>query len=87
MTVGLICLLVKFPKEIFRIEFPKIVNKVVKNLRTKDNDERQFARKVLIEIVRITGPYFFHYILKELKYFLKEGWEMHILNFTVFTLI
>jgi len=87
MTVGLIRLLVKFPKEIFRIEFPKIVNKVVKNLRTKDNDERQFARKVLVEIVRITGPYFFHYILKELKYFLKEGWEMHILNFTVFTLI
>lgn len=87
MTIGLIRLLIKFPKEIFRIEFPKIINKVVKNLRTKDNDERSFTRKVLLEIVRITGPYFFHYIVKELKFFLKNGWETHILNYTVYTLL
>lgn len=87
MTIGLIRLLIKFPKEIFRLEFPKIVNKVVKNLKTKDNDERTFTRKVLLEIVRLTGPYFFHYILKELTFFLKDGWEAHILNFTVFTLL
>ncbi|KAL4488796.1 hypothetical protein ABPG72_016449 [Tetrahymena utriculariae] len=87
MTIALIKLLIKFPKEIFRIEFPKLVNKVVKNLRTKDNDERNFTRKVLLEIVRMTGPYFFHYIVKELKFFLKNGWESHILNYTIYTLL
>lgn len=87
MTIALIRLMIKFPKEIFRIEFPKIINKVVKNLRTKDNDERNFTRKVLLEIVRMTGPYFFHYIVKELKFFLKNGWESHILNYTIYTLL
>lgn len=87
MTIALVRLLIKFPKEIFRIEFPKIINKVVKNLRTKDNDERSFTRKVLLEIVRMTGPYFFHYIVKELKFFLRNGWESHILNYTVYTLL
>jgi hypothetical protein len=48
MTIGLVKLLIKFPKEIFMMEFPKIINKVVKNLKTKENDERDFTRKVLL---------------------------------------
>jgi U3 small nucleolar RNA-associated protein 20 len=60
---------------------------VVKNLKTKDNDERNFTRKVLIEILKITGPYFLHYIIKELKFYLNKGWENHILNYTIYTLL
>jgi len=35
----------------------------------------------------MVGPYFLHYIIRELKFRLTKGWEGHILNYTVFLLI
>lgn len=42
-------------------------------LKSRDYDIRNNARKALTEIVHITGPYFFHYVVNEMKSVLNLG--------------
>lgn len=74
----------KFHEDDFRLEFPKIIGKLAKTMKDKRTEVRDQTRKVLCEIIKITGPYFLHFVVKELKYYLNQGWEGHILNFTIY---
>lgn len=63
----------KFPVEFFNLEFPKIIQGVCVCLKNKNIEVRENARKVLIEIMKIMGPYFLQFIINEMQFVLKES--------------
>lgn len=87
LAIALTKLIAKLPFSTFRIEFPKIINQVVKYLKNKDQKVRDRSRQILSEVLTVTGPYFFHYILSSMRLQLCHGWELHILNYTVYYLL
>ena len=52
-------------------EMPKLVANLTKLLKSKDNEIRETVRTIFKKILVITGPFFFNYILIEMKFFLK----------------
>lgn len=36
-----------------------------------------------MQIVKVTGPFFLHFIIRELKFHLTKDFELHTLNYTV----
>ena len=62
--MAIVKLIKKFPINIFSIEFPRIIQTICNNLKSRDNEERNNARKALFEITKIMGPYFLDIIIK-----------------------
>jgi hypothetical protein len=44
LALGVVKLLVKFPEEVFSLEFPKVLGSIVKNLKSKIDDVRESNR-------------------------------------------
>ena len=77
----------RLPLKVFAIEFHRIIRNISEVLKSRDFEIRNNARKVLIEISSLTGPYFLFMIIKELSYMLKRGYQKHILNYTIYLLL
>ena len=75
------------PLKIFVIEFHRLIRNITEILRSRDYEARNNARKTLVEISSLTGPYFMYMIIRELEFMLKRGYQKHILNFTVYLLL
>ena len=83
----------------FNVEFPRLIHNMCEALRSRDYDIRTNARKALTEIVHITGPYFFHYIVNEMKavlnlgififkiFLIILGYQQHVKNYTLYYLL
>ena len=56
LTVVITKLLVKMGIKTFLIEFNKVVIKLCRLLKMRDDDSRDNARKSLVEVLKITGP-------------------------------
>ncbi|KAJ5987999.1 hypothetical protein N7481_003209 [Penicillium waksmanii] len=56
-------------------------------LKSKSQDARDTARKTLSDISLLLGPPYFGYILKELRHTLLRGYQLHVLSFTVHSLL
>ena len=69
------------------IEFPKIICLLCRSLKSKNQIEREQTRGIICEIAKITGPFFAHFIIREMKQVLGQGWEGHILNYSVYQLL
>lgn len=77
----------RLPYNVFNSEYPRLIHNMCESLRSRDFDIRTNARKALTEIVSITGPYFFHYIVNEMKSVLTLGYQQHIKNYTLYYLL
>lgn len=56
-------------------------------LKSKSQDARDTARKTLNDVSLLLGPAYFGYILKELRHTLLRGYQLHVLSFTVHSLL
>jgi U3 small nucleolar RNA-associated protein 20 len=87
VAVTTIKLLKLLPEEDMAIRLPAVLLDVCYVLRSKAQDSRDNARKTLADVAIILGPSHFGYILKELRTALARGYQLHVLSFTMHSIL
>ncbi|PKY03121.1 putative HEAT repeat protein [Aspergillus campestris IBT 28561] len=83
-TVKLLKLL---PEQDMTVRLPQVLLDVCNILKSRSQDARDTARKTLSDISLLLGPGYFGYILKELRTTLTKGYQLHVLSFTVHSIL
>lgn len=86
-SVTTIKLLKILPEQEMAIRLPPVLLDVCSTLKSKAQDSRDTARKTLNDIALLLGPVYFGYILKELRNTLLRGYQLHVLSFTVHSML
>ncbi|KAL2870986.1 putative HEAT repeat protein (DRIM) [Aspergillus lucknowensis] len=86
-AVTVIKLLKLLPETDMAIRLPPVLLDVCSILKSKAQDSRDTARKTLNDIALLLGPGYVGYILKELRHTLKRGYQLHVLSFTVHSIL
>ncbi|EAW06552.1 putative HEAT repeat protein (DRIM) [Aspergillus clavatus NRRL 1] len=86
-AVTTIKLLKLLPEEDMAIRLPPVLLDVCSILKSRSQDARDTARKTLNDIALLLGPAYFGYILKELRTVLTKGYQLHVLSFTVHSIL
>lgn len=87
LSVTTVKLLKLLPEDEMQILLPPVLLDVANILKSKSQDARDIARKTLAETAMILGPSYFGYILKELRTSLARGYQLHVLSFTVHSIL
>ena len=66
---------------------PSVLLDVSHILRSRAQDSRDLARRTLSEITIILGPSCIEYLLKELRYSLARGYQLHVLSYTLHSIL
>ncbi|KAG9291746.1 hypothetical protein G9A89_012031 [Geosiphon pyriformis] len=80
-------LLKTLPEASLRLSLPGLLTSVCQILRNRQQDARDTTRKTLKEISSFLGPLYFSFILKELQAALTKGYQLHVLGYTVHSLL
>ena len=75
------------PKSEFQIRLPAVLLDTCNILRSKDPVSRDTARKSLGIMCQIIGPSSISFILKALRSVLQRGFHLHVLSFTVHSIL
>ncbi|KAL4959032.1 putative HEAT repeat protein (DRIM) [Aspergillus stella-maris] len=75
------------PEQDMAIRLPPVLLDVCSTLKSKAQDSRDTARKTLNDIALLLGPGYMGYILKELRHTLQRGYQLHVLSFTVHSIL
>ncbi|KAL3478092.1 armadillo-type protein [Aspergillus californicus] len=86
-AVTTIKLLKLLPEADLAIRLPPVLLDVCSILKSKAQDSRDTARRTLNDIALLLGPGYISYILKELRHTLKRGYQLHVLSFTVHSIL
>ncbi|KAL4895406.1 armadillo-type protein [Aspergillus ambiguus] len=86
-AVTTIKLLKLLPESEMAIRLPPVLLDVCSILKSRAQDSRDTARKTLNDIALLMGPVYFGYILKELRGTLTKGYQLHVLSFTVHSML
>ncbi|KAL4810861.1 armadillo-type protein [Aspergillus unguis] len=86
-AVTTIKLMKLLPEQDMAIRLPPVLLDVCSILKSKAQDARDTARKTLNDIALLLGPGYMGYILKELRHTLKRGYQLHVLSFTVHSIL
>ncbi|EEH47586.2 uncharacterized protein PADG_03670 [Paracoccidioides brasiliensis Pb18] len=86
-AVIVVKLLKLLPEEDMALFLPSVLLDLANILRSRSQDARDMARKTLADIALILGPSYFGYILKELRSTLTRGYQLHVLSFTVHSIL
>ncbi|KAL2154515.1 hypothetical protein VTH82DRAFT_3191 [Thermothelomyces myriococcoides] len=89
VPVGVIIakLLTLLPEERLNEKLPGVLTDICHILRSKSWDSREMARDTLAKISGIIGPDKFGFILKELRGALVRGHQLHVLSYTVHSIL
>ena len=66
---------------------PNVLTDVCQVLRSRAQESRDLTRKTLAEISQVIGPKYFKHILKELRTALPRGYQLHVLSYTVHSIL
>ncbi|RIA94698.1 hypothetical protein C1645_709313 [Glomus cerebriforme] len=80
-------LLRALPETSLRFNLPGLLTTVCQILRSRQQDARDTTRDTLSKISTFLGPLYFSFIVKELRSALTRGYQLHILGFTIHTLL
>lgn len=87
VAVTIVKLLISLPEEEFKARLPAVLTDVAHVLRSKSQEARDQTRKALANIASLVGSQYFSFILKELRGALKRGPQLHVLSYTVHSLL
>ncbi|POS81078.1 hypothetical protein DHEL01_v200545 [Diaporthe helianthi] len=87
VAVILVKLLRLLPDETLSLQLPSVLTDLCHILRSKAVEARDMARATLAKIACILGPPSFGFILKEMRGALKMGTQLHVLSYTMHTLL
>ncbi|EME81165.1 uncharacterized protein MYCFIDRAFT_204211 [Pseudocercospora fijiensis CIRAD86] len=75
------------PEDDFALRLPGVLLEVCHVLRSRSQEARDQTRKALTSISALIGPHYFGFIVKELRSALKRGYQLHVLSYTVHSLL
>ncbi|KAL2045038.1 hypothetical protein N7G274_002813 [Stereocaulon virgatum] len=87
VSVSVVRLLRLLPPDQFRSRLPPILTDVCHILRSRAQESRDLTRKTLVDISTLIGPAYFGFVLKELRSSLARGYQLHVLSFTVHSIL
>ena len=87
LAVTLTKVLLKMPLDTFLREFQKVVSRLGRLLRNRQWEVRENARGCLCEMAKTVGPQLLYSIVMELKFHLRDTFDKHVFNFTLFRLL
>ncbi|KAL2183872.1 hypothetical protein L209DRAFT_757168 [Thermothelomyces heterothallicus CBS 203.75] len=89
VPVGVIIakLLTLLPEERLNEKLPSVLTDICHILRSKSWESREMARDTLAKISGIIGPDKFEFILKELRGALVRGHQLHVLSYTLHSIL
>jgi U3 small nucleolar RNA-associated protein 20 len=87
VAVTVVKLLKLLPFDSLSDSLPPVLTDVCHILRSRAQESRDATRKTLAEISTILGPNCFGFILKELRGALARGYQLHVLSYTVHSIL
>lgn len=87
VAVILVKLLRLLPDHVLATHLPSVLTDICHILRSKSWESREMSRGTLAKIACILGPPSFGFILKELRGALKSGTQLHVLSYTMHTVL
>ena len=87
VAVSVVKLLKLLPSEQLSQHLPPLLTDVCHILRSRAQESRDMTRKTLVEISTLIGPQCFGFILKELRSSLARGYQLHVLSYTVHSMM
>ncbi|KAG5491942.1 hypothetical protein GH5_00837 [Leishmania sp. Ghana 2012 LV757] len=76
-----------FPEDRFNVHVDHLLDELIKKLRTKNDKHRESARRILGAMLQETGPSKLKFVVAKLKDNLVHGYQLHVLGYTVVTLL
>ncbi|CAG8442214.1 6253_t:CDS:10 [Scutellospora calospora] len=80
-------LLKALPEATLRLNLPGLLTTLCQILRSRSQDTRDATRDTLVKISNFLGPIYFSFIVKELQGALTRGYQLHILGYTLHSLL
>ncbi|KAK0731037.1 armadillo-type protein [Lasiosphaeris hirsuta] len=80
-------LLTLLPDQLLGEKLPGVLTDICHILRSKSWESREMARSTLAKISGILGPERFEFILKELRGALIRGYQLHVLSYTLHSIL
>lgn len=87
VAVSVVKLLKLLPQDQFGDRLPPVLTDVCHILRSRAQESRDLTRNTLVEISTLIGPSYFGFVLKELRSSLARGYQLHVLSFTVHSIL
>ncbi|EFN80082.1 Small subunit processome component 20-like protein [Harpegnathos saltator] len=83
IALALVKLLQKMPENVLDANLPGIFMKLCAFLKSRMESVRRVTREILQKIMITLGPNYLHYLLKETNTLLTRGFQVHVLVYTV----
>ncbi|KAK0893461.1 U3 snoRNP protein [Friedmanniomyces endolithicus] len=87
VAVTVVKLMQLLPAQELSERLPAVLTDVAQVLRSRSQEARDQTRKTLATILTLVGPQYLGFILKELRGALLRGYQLHVLSFTVHSLL
>jgi hypothetical protein len=87
LSVTVTKVLLRLPLDLFLREFQKVIGRLSRLLKKKMTEVRENARSCLCEIAKSVGPQLLYAIILELKFHLKDNFDRHVFNYSLFKII
>lgn len=87
LAEALVNLVIGLPENEVESELPGILTSVCQILRSHSEELRDASRKSLCQISNIVGPRYLKFVVQELRSALSRGSQIHVLSYTVHTLL
>lgn len=87
IAFAMVKLMQSLPQEVMEANLPSIFLKMCVLLKNRFQEIRDVARDTLIKIIETLGSRYLQYLLKEMQTVLVKGYQVHVLNFTVYLLL
>ncbi|KAI7239213.1 putative HEAT repeat protein [Hortaea werneckii] len=87
VAVTVVKLLQLLPENEMSQRLPAVLTDVSHVLRSRSQEARDQTRKTVAAIFALIGPSYLGFIIKELRSALQRGYQLHVLSFTVHSLL
>ena len=87
VAVSAVKLMKVLPEASLVERLPPLLTDVCHILRSRAQESRDMTRKTLVDIAALVGPSYFGFILKELRAALARGYQLHVLSYTVHSIL
>lgn len=87
VAVIIVKLLRLLPEDLLNAKLPSVLTDLCHILRSKAQEAREMSRNTLAKIACILGPSSFGFVLGELRGALKSGTQLHVLSYTMHTIL
>ncbi|RDD45796.1 Small subunit processome component 20-like protein [Trichoplax sp. H2] len=87
LALAMVKLLLKLPKSTLEVHLPGIILRVCQALKSHNQEVRDICRDILTKIADALGPNYLSYVVKELRTTLARGYQLHILGYTLHSVL